>query len=126
MPKLTVNDKTIEVESGTRLVLAIEQAGVRIGHRCGGKGECTSCQVEFLAGEPPVMTQAEYDLLTENHLPIPVRLACQIEVDRDMTVRALLTAENQPAWQGDTGPEPEELVEPEAVWYPVEDLSEGE
>ena len=36
MPKLTIQGKTFEVEAGTRLVLAIEQTGVDIGHRCGG------------------------------------------------------------------------------------------
>ena len=36
MPKLTIDGKTYEVEAGKRLVLAIEELGVNIGHRCGG------------------------------------------------------------------------------------------
>jgi ferredoxin len=36
MPRLTIQGKTYEVEQGKRLVLAIEQSGIRIGHRCGG------------------------------------------------------------------------------------------
>jgi len=31
MPKLTINGKTIDVESGKRLVLAIEEAGIHSG-----------------------------------------------------------------------------------------------
>ncbi len=34
-----------EVESGTRLVLALERNGVDILHRCGGNAKCTTCRV---------------------------------------------------------------------------------
>jgi ferredoxin len=50
MPKLTVNGVTTDVEQGTRLVLAIEDAGVNIGHRCGGIAKCTTCRVNFTSG----------------------------------------------------------------------------
>ena len=46
MPKLTVNNQTIDVEQGKRLVLAIEATGLNIGHRCGGHARCTTCRVE--------------------------------------------------------------------------------
>ena len=65
MPKLTIDGKTSEVQAGQRLVLAIKEAGVPIGHRCGGKGECTSCRVEFTQGEPNLMTDAEFENTTE-------------------------------------------------------------
>ncbi|HEX2979583.1 MAG TPA: 2Fe-2S iron-sulfur cluster-binding protein [Anaerolineaceae bacterium] len=126
MPKLTIDGKTVDVEAGTRLVLAIAESGVPIGHRCGGKGQCTSCRVKFEAGEPGVMTDAEFDLLVEENLFGEARLSCQIEVDHDMVVHPIMTVENQPQWAGDAGPEPEELVEPEAVWYPIEEFSTGE
>ena len=50
MPQLTVEGfASVEVESGKRLVCAIEQdAGVDILHACGGNARCTTCRVEFI------------------------------------------------------------------------------
>ncbi len=121
MPKLTIDGKTFEIENGERLVLAIERAGIDIGHRCGGNGECTTCRVQFHAGEPQVMTQAEFDMLAQERQPDGVRLACQIEILDDMTLSVLDTVSKHPEWKGDPGAEPEEVVTPEAVWYPLED-----
>jgi hypothetical protein len=33
-----------------------------------------------------------------------------------------MTAEDQPQWNGDTGPTPETQVTPESKWLPVEDI----
>jgi ferredoxin len=120
MPKLTVNGETREVPEGQRLVLAIEDSGVDIGHRCGGNARCTTCRVEFEEGEPEVMTEAEYEKLDQAGLLGKVRLSCQIVCDRDMSVRPLMTLESE-GWD-DTGPQPKETVTPEAEWYPVEEL----
>ena len=40
-----------EVPAGKKLVLAIEDAGVDILHRCGGNARCTTCRVELLEGD---------------------------------------------------------------------------
>lgn len=124
MPRLTVNDQTIEVEAGTRLVLAIESAGVKIGHRCGGNAKCTTCRVEFIAGEPETMTRAEHFRLNDRGLFGQARLSCQIVCDRDMSVRPLMTVENMPQWNGDTGPAPATAVMPEAEWFPIAELAQ--
>lgn len=114
MPKLTIEDHgTHEVEAGKRLVLAIRDAGVEIGHRCGGQAKCTTCRVEFQDGEPERITEAEKAKLAEKGLS-GVRLSCQVSVDRDMTVKALMTLGDQP-WT-DTGPEPADDIEPAPVW----------
>ncbi len=123
MPKLTVNGKTIEVDAGKRLVLAIEEAGIHIGHRCGGNARCTTCRVEFESGEPAQMTRAEYDKLKSNDQLGKVRLACQIVVTEDMAVKPLVTAENTPQWDGDTGPAPDVNVTPVAEWFESAELS---
>lgn len=123
MPNLTINGKTVEVESGKRLVLAIEEAGINIGHRCGGNARCTTCRVKFKAGAPQTMTEAEYKKLTDRDLFGQVRLSCQITVDHDMSVEPVMTKESE-GWP-DTGPEPEETVTPEAIWYPIEALTEA-
>lgn len=116
MPIVTIqHDGEIrtEVPAGTRLVHAIEGAGVDIGHRCGGWARCTTCRVEFVAGEPETMTEAEGLRLEERALH-GVRLSCQIEVDRDMTVRPVMLVSEQ-GWS-DPGPEPEPQITPEPVW----------
>ena len=52
MPKLTIEGAgTFDVKEGTKLVLAIEDNGVNILHRCGGKARCTTCRVEIIADD---------------------------------------------------------------------------
>src|SRR6267143_6864739 len=90
MPTLTVEGFTpVDVESGRRLVLAIEQdAQVDILHACGGNARCATCRVEFFQGEPSRMTAAEHERLTARDLT-GIRLSCQILCDHNMTVRAI-------------------------------------
>ena len=126
MPKITVNGETFEAAEGKRLVLAIEDHGTPIGHRCGGYAKCTTCRVEFEAGEPDTMTAAEYERLRARGLYGQARLSCQIVCDHDMRVRPMMTAENQPEWGGDTGPAPKAEVTPEAEWFPISELEAGE
>ncbi len=120
MPVLHIDGKTVQVPEGKRLVLAIEEAGVNIGHRCGGYARCTTCRVEMLSGEPDTMTRGEYAKLRERELLGQYRLSCQIICDHEMHVRPVMTLENQD-WT-DTGPPLEPVVTPEAVWYPREQL----
>ena len=121
MPRLTVDGKTSEAPAGRRLVLAIEDTGVKIGHRCGGQARCTTCRVEFESGEPDTMTQAEYDKLKERGFLGQYRLSCQIVCDHDIAVAEVaMTKENQ-GWT-DTGPPPAETVEPKAEWFRKSDL----
>ena len=89
MPTVTVEgEKSFEVEPGTKLVLAIEDAGIDILHRCGGFARCTSCRVEFLSGEPSGMGEAERETLVEDGLMGEFRLSCQIRVgEEDMAVK---------------------------------------
>ena len=112
MPKLTVEGfPTVDIETGKRLVLAIkEDSGVDILHACGGNARCTTCRVEFLAGEPSSMTPAEKTKLEERNLS-GVRLSCQITCDQDMTVRAIsrLAGSGRP----DPGKTPEPTIQPQ-------------
>ncbi len=117
MPHVTVEyqgEHQIEVPAGTRLVHAVKQAGVEIGHRCGGHAKCTTCRVELVAGEPAKHTEAEVERLEAKELT-GVRLACQITVEADMTVRPLMVLQDQEAWD-DAGPEPAAEIEPPPVW----------
>lgn len=122
MPKLTVAGKTAEWPSDKRLVNAIEEMGVNIGHRCGGNARCTTCRVTFASGEPTTMTAAEYGKLVEREIYGQFRLSCQLCVSEDMSVEAIMTLENQ-GWT-DTGGAPDAEVRPEAVWFPKAELEQ--
>src|SRR5690606_28001583 len=99
MPKVTVQDKTFEVEIGERLVLALERNGIPLGHRCGGQARCTTCRVQFVSGEPDTMTEAEFNRLTQRELLGKARLSCQIEVNHDMSVIPLVLIPDNPQWE---------------------------
>lgn len=113
MPLITVPGYgDIQAQDNERLVLALERGGVDILHRCGGVARCTTCRVEFSAGEPPRMTQAEHDKLAEKNL-VGVRLACQIECQHDMTLTPVQTVANSGL---EAGKAPAEMIEPAPVW----------
>ena len=115
MPILTVEGfAPVDVETGKRLVLAIEQdAGVDILHACGGNARCTTCRVEFVSGEPDRMTRAEKTKLAEKGLS-GIRLSCQITCDADMTVRAISRLEG--SGRPDPGKTPEPTIQPPPEW----------
>lgn len=116
MPTLTVAGKTVEVAEGKRLVLAIEELGVNIGHRCGGHARCTTCRVAFTSGEPETITVAEYQRLQDVGIYGEYRLSCQITCTHDMACEAVMTLENQ-GWS-DTGPHLADQVEPTPEYMP--------
>ena len=110
MPRVTAETaegtREFEAEAGRKLVLVIEDGGVDILHRCGGKAKCTTCRVEVLEGDPGEMQEAERNrLAAETGLAENVRLSCQVHVQSDLHVRVL----NQSSVRGlDPGPRPEE------------------
>ncbi len=115
MPTLTVEGfGSVVVESGKRLVNAIEQdAKVDILHACGGNARCTTCRVEFVSGEPARYTKAERSKLDEKGLQ-GVRLSCQMTCDADMTVRAISRLEG--SGRPDPGRTPEPGIQPPPEW----------
>jgi ferredoxin len=115
MPKLTVEGfDPVDIESGKRLVLAIEEdVHVDILHACGGNARCTTCRVEFIEGEPPAMTFAEKHVLAARGV-IGARLSCQMTCDHDMTVRAISRLEG--SGRPDPGPTPLPTIQPPPEW----------
>ena len=111
MPKVEAETatgaQTVEADEGRKLVLAIEDAGIDILHRCGGNAKCTTCRVEVLEGDAGEMGEAERDRLArETGLAEGTRLSCQVRVAGDMRVRVLrqLSTTGLP----DPGPRPAE------------------
>jgi ferredoxin len=115
MPKLTVEGHApVDVESGKRMVLALEQdAHIDQLHACGGNARCTTCRVEFIEGEPSTMTAAEKHVMNARGLT-GVRLSCQIVCDHDMTVRAISRLEG--SGRPDPGPTPLPTIQPPPEW----------
>ncbi|MBL9123226.1 MAG: (2Fe-2S)-binding protein [Planctomycetaceae bacterium] len=114
MPKLNVEGVgEFEVPQGKRLVLALtDEAGIDQLHACGGNARCTTCRVEFLAGEPDQMTVAEKQVLAARGLS-GVRLSCQLACDHDMGVRAISRLEG--SGRKDAGGRPADDIHPQPV-----------
>ena len=93
-----------ETEPGKKLVLAIEDSGIDILHRCGGNARCTTCRVEVLEGDPGEIREAERAILsTKTDLNDHTRLSCQIRIADDLHVKVI----NQSSITGlDPGPRP--------------------
>jgi ferredoxin len=115
MPVLTVEGVgAVEVPAGKRLVNALtDEAKIDQLHACGGNARCTTCRVEFVAGEPARMTEAEKAVLAAKGLA-GVRLSCQIACDNDMTVRA--TSRLAGSGRADAGKRPADEITPPPVW----------
>ena len=115
MPKLTIDGAgDVEVQAGKRLVNALtDDAKVDQLHACGGNARCTTCRVEFIAGEPTQITEAEKAVLAARGLT-GVRLSCQITCEADMTVKII----SRFAGSGrvDAGKRPEDAISPPPVW----------
>lgn len=86
-----------EVAEGKKLVLALEENGVDVSHRCGGLARCTTCRVKFSSAEPE-LGEAEHQCLEEDGVLGEFRLSCQIRVDRDMDVEVLFRA-SEKGWE---------------------------
>ena len=95
-----------DADAGTKLVLAIEDNGVDILHRCGGNARCTTCRVEVLSDNVGEKTEDEIAiLLTKEGLSENIRLSCQIRLADDIHVRVV----NQASVAGiDPGTRPED------------------
>jgi ferredoxin len=108
MPVVVVEGETqpIEAAEGRRLVLAIEDAGIDILHRCGGNARCTTCRVEILSGDPGPMTEPEEERLSRVEDRTPnMRLSCQVQVNDDLDVRVIRRLRDFPE-MSDPGPRP--------------------
>ena len=97
MPKITAETaagtEMLEAEAGQKLVLALEDHGIDILHRCGGNARCTTCRVEVLSGDPGEISEPERVILaTKTDLGERTRLSCQIRVIDDLHVKVIRQA----------------------------------
>ncbi|MGB7201001.1 MAG: 2Fe-2S iron-sulfur cluster-binding protein [Pyrinomonadaceae bacterium] len=110
MPQITAETATgattIDADAGKKLVLALEDNGVDILHRCGGNARCTTCRVEVLSDNVGTRTDDEEAILsTKEGISDNMRLSCQIRLSDDIHVRVI----NQASVAGiDAGTRPED------------------
>ena len=103
--------KKFDAQVGRRLVLAIEDAGIDILHRCGGQAKCTTCRVEVLAGDADERNPREQARLArEQDITEQTRLSCQIIVENPLRVRVLRRLSG--SGLSDAGPRPAEDLPP--------------
>ena len=81
--------RTVEVPSGTTLLLAARLHDLDISHYCGGFGSCGTCRVEVLEGEDQLSSMAgrEQMVLGNSNANAGFRLACQVHANGPVTVR---------------------------------------
>lgn len=118
MAIITVGTQSFEASPDKRLVLALEDVGIPVLHRCGGYAKCTTCRVKFTSGEPELMTKAEKQRLKQDPLNLygKARLSCQILCTADMTLQPLMTLGT--ADVDSPGKRPENHITPPPEWEP--------
>jgi len=95
MPIVTIipSGKTLEAESGTRILDILIQAGDNIGHKCDGNASCGTCHIFINEGRK---TLSKTERLENERLDAVVgvgsksRLACQAKLgSENITVELL-------------------------------------
>ena len=86
--KIAIPDlgQVIAAEPGHSLRETLANAGLFLESPCGGAGKCGKCLVEILDGRPPPPTPDEEAALPAEDLARPVRLACLLVPDSDLTI----------------------------------------
>jgi ferredoxin len=108
MANIIADGKRFTAADGKRLVLAIEDAGIDILHRCGGKAKCTTCRVTFNEGEPESYHPREKAKLESQENLGEFRLSCHILCEGTMDVNVLMTLDNTDL--DDPGPRPTDEI----------------
>ncbi len=88
MPKVKFapQNKEIDIEPGTNLLKAADQAGLYIEGDCAGRGTCGKCRVKITEGDRAEPTAAEKKHLSSDELESGWVLACQRKLEQDMVI----------------------------------------
>jgi len=82
----------VDIQPGTSILEASRQGGIPHASVCGGRGRCSTCRVQVLAGEAalPPASPAEQRVLDRVGAGPGVRLACQVRPSSPVSVVPLL------------------------------------
>ncbi|MBU2969208.1 NADH:ubiquinone reductase (Na(+)-transporting) subunit F [Pseudoalteromonas sp. C2R02] len=78
-------DKAIKTTAGSKLLGALADSGIFVSSACGGGGSCGQCRVNIKSGGGDILP-TELDHITKGEAREGCRLACQVNVKRDMEI----------------------------------------
>ncbi|MBI2441961.1 MAG: 2Fe-2S iron-sulfur cluster binding domain-containing protein [Lentisphaerae bacterium] len=82
--RITVNDRAaFSAPTGQSLLAALQERNIFIPSACGGHGLCGLCRIQVLSGAGAI-TEREEALLSKAERRAGQRLACQVQVERDL------------------------------------------
>ena len=83
-----IDSKEYQFQAGDNLLELLNAQKVGINQSCGGFGTCTTCRVLVLQTDKPIhsMNEIESERSAERNFESNERLACQIEVDSNLTI----------------------------------------
>ena len=87
--KIVINEdeeKSIEAPVGKTLLSSLQDAKVLIPSACGGKGSCGTCKCRVTSGGGDILP-TELSLVSRRERLEGVRLACQLKVKEDLSIR---------------------------------------
>jgi Na+-transporting NADH:ubiquinone oxidoreductase subunit F len=85
--KININDeKTVEVSGGSTLLSALSNEKIFIPSACGGGGTCAMCKCKVLTGGGNILP-TEKTHISKGEERENFRLACQVKIREDMTIR---------------------------------------
>jgi adenylate cyclase len=84
--------RVVAAPPGFSVLEASRWAGIAHASACGGRGRCSTCRVEILAGaeNAPQRSAAESETLARVRAPSTVRLACQLRPTGEITIAPLV------------------------------------
>ena len=90
MPQLTLlpAGRSLQVSKGTRLIDAIQRAGLPIARSCGDELVCALCGIRVLEGEVSKESARERKVKVRNRVQKNLRLACALRIYDDLVVTA--------------------------------------
>lgn len=82
-------DRVITTSRETTLLDLALDAKIEINHSCGGMGSCGTCCVEIVSSATPLpeRNEVESEMAADRGFHDFERLACQLDVHSDMTVK---------------------------------------
>ncbi len=84
--KIVVNDqKTLEVNTGQKLMGALANEGIFVSSACGGGGTCAQCRVKVFEGGGDILP-TERTHINKREAREGQRLSCQVAVKQDMRI----------------------------------------
>jgi len=85
--RIRINDqKELTVNGGISLLSALSSQKIFLPSACGGRGTCAYCKCQVQEGAGPLLPTEE-PLLSPEEINKQVRLACQVKVKQDLSIR---------------------------------------